>query len=234
VAHLRERPHLDQVALAQDRDPVAERLDLAEDVRGQEHRLTTLASIGHALAEGALHQRVQAARRLVQQQQIGPGHQPGDQDELLAVALGVGPHLLGGIELEPLEQQVPVDDVDVPLNATKQVERLRSGERGPQADLAGHVRDATVGLHRVSLAVDAEDLRPTRGRPDQPEQQPDRRRLARAVRSQVADHLSLSHLEVEGDQGPGVAECLGQILCSDRRRRRSQHARELLGLVQFL
>ena len=39
MAHLRQRADLDEPPVAQDADPVAQRLDLAEDVRGQEHRL---------------------------------------------------------------------------------------------------------------------------------------------------------------------------------------------------
>ena len=204
------------MARAQDRDPVAERLDLRQDVGRQEHRLATLAGIGHALAERPLHQRVQAARRLVEEQQIGPGHQPGDEDELLPIALGVRPDLLRRVELEPVDQQVPVRDVDMTLDATQQVQRLLARQRGPQVDLARHVRDAAMRLDGIGLAVDAEDLRPSRRRADQPQQQAERGRLPRAVRTQVAEHLALRYLDVQGHQRVRGAEGLRQILGSGR------------------
>src|SRR2546426_5046213 len=40
VAHLRERPDLDELARTEDRDAVAERFDLAQDVRRQEDGLS--------------------------------------------------------------------------------------------------------------------------------------------------------------------------------------------------
>ena len=43
VAQLGQRPLLDEAAVAQDADAIAERLDLAEDVRGQEDGLAALA-----------------------------------------------------------------------------------------------------------------------------------------------------------------------------------------------
>src|SRR5208283_4721492 len=70
VAQLVKRALVDEPALTQDPHAVAERLDLAEDVRGEEYRLTAFLGFAHALAEGDLHQRIEAARGLVQDQQL--------------------------------------------------------------------------------------------------------------------------------------------------------------------
>ena len=86
------------------RDAVAQRLDLGEDVAGEQDRAAARALLGDALAEDLLHQRVQPGRRLVEDQQLDVGGQRGDQRDLLAVALGVGAALLGRVELEALEQ----------------------------------------------------------------------------------------------------------------------------------
>ena len=67
----RQRALVDEPAGAQDPDAVAERLDLAEDVRGEEHRLPRSLASSTRLAEGDLHQRVQAAGGLVEEQQVG-------------------------------------------------------------------------------------------------------------------------------------------------------------------
>ena len=75
VAHLGQRAHLDEPALPQDAHPVAQRLHLAHDVRGEEDGLPAVARLVDATAERLLHQRVESARRLVEDEQIGPGHQ---------------------------------------------------------------------------------------------------------------------------------------------------------------
>ena len=60
-----------------------------------------------------------------------------------------------------------------------------------------------MGLDRLALAVEPEDLGPSLARPDQAEQQPDGRGLAGAVGPEVADHLALGDLEVEVVEGHG-------------------------------
>jgi len=57
-------------------------------------------AFGHAVPEGLLHERVQAAGRLVEDQQVRPAHQAGDEQELLPDAPGVSPDPLGRIQLE--------------------------------------------------------------------------------------------------------------------------------------
>src|SRR3954453_19212454 len=110
------------------------------------------------------------------------------------------------------------------------MQRLGAGEGRPQVHLTRHVRDPAVSLDRVGLAVDPEDLGPPRRLTDQPQQQPDRRRLAGAVGPEVADHLTLGHLEVEGYQSLGVPERLRQVLGAYRRHRR-RHDPSLLSEI---
>ena len=78
---------LDDLAGADDAHPVGERLGLAEDVAGQQNRAPAVAQLGHALAEGLLHQRVEAAGRLVEQVELGVRRERGDERDLLPVAL---------------------------------------------------------------------------------------------------------------------------------------------------
>ena len=148
MTHLVEGPDLDQPAVAKNAHPVAKRLDLAEDVRRQEHGLADLAGLVDAMAKRLFHQRVQAAGGLVEQKQIGPRHQRGDEQHLLAVALGVGPHLLGRVEIKPLGSARRDRRVDVALDPPEEVQGLGAGERRPQVGLARHVGETTVGLHR--------------------------------------------------------------------------------------
>jgi hypothetical protein len=71
VPHLCEGADLDEFAVAEDRDTIRERLDFAQDVRRKEHRLPASPRLADAFAERFLPERVQAARRLVEDEQIG-------------------------------------------------------------------------------------------------------------------------------------------------------------------
>ncbi len=58
---------LDDASGSQHRNPVAHRLDFAEDVRGEEHRLPTGLSLPDARPEDLLHEGVESGRRFVEQ-----------------------------------------------------------------------------------------------------------------------------------------------------------------------
>lgn len=60
-------------------------------------------------------QRVQARGLLIEQQQLCPRGQRGDQDDLLAVALGIAAGLLGGIKVEAFRQLVAALFIDLPV-----------------------------------------------------------------------------------------------------------------------
>jgi len=57
----------------------------------------------------------------------------------------------------------------------------------------------------VDGRVDAEDVGLAGGRPDEVQQRPDRRRLARAVRPEEPEDLARLDLEVDLDDPPGRA-----------------------------
>jgi hypothetical protein len=74
----------------------------------------------------------------------------------------------------------------------------------------------TVGLDRLALAVEPEDLAaPGRGA-DEPEQQTDGGRFARSVRTQVTDDLALVDFEVEMVESGNVSVAFGEALRMDR------------------
>src|SRR5262249_25829069 len=111
VAELGERAFGGQAPLAQDADAIAQRLDLAQDVRGEEDRLAARPRLLHRLPKSHLHQRIEAAGRLVQDQQVGATRERGNELHFLAVALRERTHLLVRVELEALDQQVAVGPV---------------------------------------------------------------------------------------------------------------------------
>ena len=136
-----------------------------------------------------------------------------DQDDLLPVPLGVGPDLLGrdrartGRSARPGRPRRPGPGrgpsrcrVSAPVS---------DGHRFASPGTKARRRWASTGWRwqsrpKISAAP--------RGRADQPEQQPDRGRLARAVGPEVTDHLALADLEVEVVEGGDGAVALRQAL----------------------
>ena len=104
VSKLGEGPLVDEPAVAEDADAIADRLHLAEDVRREEDRLPTLLRLEHGLTERHLHQRVEPARRLVKDQQVGSRRERRNELHLLPVSLRQRADLPIGVELEPLHQ----------------------------------------------------------------------------------------------------------------------------------
>src|SRR5262249_51006407 len=182
---------------------------------GEEDRLPRVPRLLNALAEHLLHQGVEAARRLIEDEELGARHQGRDEAQLLPIALRVGPHGLRGIEIEAGDQLVPVGWVAVAGAPPEQTERLGAGEGGPEGGLAGHVREAPMDLRRAPPRVEAEERRAPRGRRDEPEQQTYRRGFAGAVGAQIPEDLAPDDLQVEVLEGVLLAVALGQPAGAD-------------------
>ena len=235
VAQLLKRALLHQPALAQDADPVAQRLDLAQDVRREEDRLAAPARLADGVAERHLHQRVEAARGLVEHQQVGTGPEGGDELDLLAVPFRVVAHALSGVEVEALDELAPVRAVDGAVQVGHELEALLARERRPQQRLAGDVGQAAVRRHRVGPGIDPEHPRAAGARPVQTEEQPDGRRLSGPVRPQIAVDLTGGDRQVEPVEGERRPVALGEPLGVDDevvRRRQASVLRARLGATR--
>src|SRR5439155_13718954 len=86
-----------------------------------------------------------------------------------------------------------------------------------EAGLLGEDADLRADLPVLAAEAEPRDLRATRRRRDERAQQAQRRRLARAVRSEVAEDLALAHLEVDAVDRGERAESLGQLLGAEDR-----------------
>ncbi len=231
MAHLSQCSHLDQSTLPQYAHAITEGFHLAHDVGGQQYGLVSLLGFVNADAEGLLHQRVEAARRFVEDQEVGTTRQRRDEHQLLPISLGIGSDLLGRVEVESLDQLVAVRRICLALYLTKEMKCLGPGERGPEVHLPRHIGKAPVRLNRPGLAVESEDLSSSGSGTGQPQQQADGRRLARAVWAEVAEYLPWSDLEVESLERGGGSVPLGQ---SNRPDGRYLHAGRQLRLVSHI
>jgi ABC-2 type transport system permease protein len=82
------------------------RRDLGEDVARQQHGAAFALDLMDALFEDLFHQWIETGRGFVEDQQLGIRGERGDQADLLAVALGVRPRLLRGVQFESVDQFV--------------------------------------------------------------------------------------------------------------------------------
>jgi hypothetical protein len=98
------------VALVDDRHVVADELDLGEQVGVQEHGLPALTQLDQQLAHGPAADRVQGARRLVEQQQRRPpDHRLRDPEPLLhALGHRLDAAVAGVGQADELEQLGPL------------------------------------------------------------------------------------------------------------------------------
>ena len=216
VAELAQCPGLDAAAGPDDAHPVTQPLDLGQDVARQQDRVAAGAEVVDAGLEDRLHDRVEARRRLVQDEELDVGGQRRHERHLLPVALGVAASLLGRVQLEALDQVAPAGLVDPAPQPAEQVDHLAAGQVRPQVHVAGHVGQPAVQGRGVAPGVAVEEAYVAGVRSQEPQQDPDGRRLAGAVRPEEAVHLPRGHDQVEAVQGAGAAEVLGQVMDLDR------------------
>ncbi len=154
-----------------------------------------------AAAECVLHQRVQPARRLVQQEQFGVGGQGSDQGHFLPVSLGVRAGLLAGVQLEQLQEPVPAGAVLAALQPAQQVDHLAAGQVRPQCHVPGDVGQPAVQGRYVTPGVQSQHPDGTGIGAQQAQQQPQGGGLAGPVGAQETVHLAGGHVEVQAVQG---------------------------------
>ena len=197
MAHRIDRAGFDGPPGPDDRHPLAQRLDLGEDVARQQDGRTGRRDLVHALAKNLFHQRIQARGRFVEQQQPRVRGERGHQCHLLPVALRVGPGLLARVEVEPLDEFGAPGIVESATHAGEQVDGFAARQGRPQRHVAGHIGEVAVQGDGVAPRVAAEDSRVAGVGAQQAEQHPQRRRFAGAVRAEEAVHLARFDDEVE-------------------------------------
>jgi len=186
----------------------------ARDASGRQAQRRSLSS---DLAHPPRSEGIESTGRFVEEQHLGSCGKRCDQRDLLAVALRVGAGLLGRVEPKLLDEGIPIGEVDAAVEVGEELEALAPRQPGPEVDVAGHEGEAPVGCLHVTDA-DTHDRCPARGRPDEAEQETERRRLACAVRSERPEHLAHGHVESQSINCREVPEPLGQPVDVDRWR----------------
>ena len=191
------RPHRDEAPLADQRDALADAIHFRQHVRRQEDRRAPAPrQLADRFAERLDHQRIEAGSRLVEDQHRRVGHQRLDQPDLALHAVRVVAHAAAQVaiaEVEAAEQELevaprrrlrPPSARQVRRDSRRRSDPGRTASRSAGSRRGGGPR--ATARRQSNPRIDAEP----RGRPQQIEQQPDRRRLARAVGAEEAEHLA--------------------------------------------
>ena len=196
------RPFGDQHPVVEDRDPMRELVGLVEVLRRQEDRHAAGDEVPHGLPHHAAAARIEAGRGLIEEDDPRVADQGHREVETPLHAPGVGRDgLLGRLDqVEALEQLIDSSTAlglaEVP-QVGHQLEVLLAGEElVDRGELAG---DADDRADRVRLAGDvvAGDLDLAAIGGDQGREDPDRGRLAGAVRSEEREDRAFGDLEID-------------------------------------
>ena len=207
-AHLVHRAGGDQAAAVDDDDAVGEVGGLLQVVGGEEDGAARRRLGAHGGPEGGAGVGVQAGGRLVQDQQLGLGHQGHRQADALDLPAGAA----GDPPPQDSAQVGLVDDgLDVggaQLEGGDDVEGLADrvgGQDPPGLEDRAHA----PGPHRLP-GLDAQDGGGAGVGPGEAEEDVEGRGLAGPVGAEEGDDLAGGHREVEAVDGGDGAEGLGQ------------------------
>src|SRR4051794_11386337 len=205
----------DEPPLLDDRHAIAQGLGLVEVVRRQEHRLAELLERAHDVPRRTARCRVEAGRRLVEEDQLRVAHERQGEVEAAQLPAAERPRvrirLLG--EAGELEDLVHVARGGVEAGPMR--DRLADGDVAVHAGALEHDPHPHAELVRALLRVAAEDRHdPARPRAVALEDL-DRRRLARTVGAEQPEDLARSDVEVDPANGVMVAVALVEVADED-------------------
>ena len=185
--------------LVEHQHPGAGHLDLAEDVRRQQHRVRP-AQLLDERAHGPQLVGIETDGGLIEDDQIGLVHQRVGQPDTLPIALG---QLSDDALLDVLESALLDHPVDA-LPAATDPQALEPGAElevvaDPHVDVQrvvlGHVADAAAHLVGLVEHVEPRDADGAARRRHERRQDAHGRRFAGAIRPEEPDHLPAAHRE---------------------------------------
>ena len=191
-----------EAPLVEDRDAVAERVGLVEEVGG-EHERAPLLRVRHRIPHLPPRRRVHPRRRLVEQHKLRVADQRARERELslLAAAQRVAPCVLLLVaEADVLEHLLDGARPEVrfghPLARADELDRLGARERDEEeVVLRADARDGADGVHPALAHLVAVDRRVALRLREEAGEDRDHRRLPRAVLPEQARDLPLEHPE---------------------------------------
>ena len=213
--------------MVDDRHPVTQLFGHLELVCAEDDCLPPIAHLQEGRLEHGHVDWIEGGERFIHEQHVGVMEDGGDVLHLLLIALGKALGLAIGVLGDPKARE-PFERVAARLGAGDAVQRsevdqlIQHRHAQVEAALLGHVAPgstrpggdpAAVPGHRSGVG------------PEQAKDDPHRRRLARTVGSEEAEHLAFRNGECHPVKGLDLAEPLGQTVdlqhgldCALRRR----------------
>ncbi len=139
-----------QATGADDRDAIADPLNLGEHMAREEDRVPLVPEVLEDAVEGVLHQRVEPLGRLIQDGELRIVLERLDHADLLAHPTRVVTHLAlqdAAGHLQAVAQLAAPDRL-LPLQVGEVVERIAAAQRVVQRDPAGQVAGSPAGSRR--------------------------------------------------------------------------------------
>ena len=207
----------DQAPFLDDPDRGADVGQLGEDVRRKENGLAGFAKPEEQIAHLDARPRIEVAGRFVEDQHLGVVEDGLRELEALAHSLGERSGQLPSRlrERGELERSLDRRGGVEPMGGGDEREVFLDGELGVNARLVGHVADD--GPHALGFETDVEaaDLDATGPGVEQRGHGPDRRRLARTVRTDETEDLPALHFEADVVEHLGRSETVRQVVRRD-------------------
>ena len=197
----------DHLSLPQDDDRRADLLDHLEDVRAVEDDLPAGGERANELLQYEGGADVESGRRLVEQDDVRVVQQPGRDQDLLPHAFRIGREPCMPVVVDSEEAEKPLDllgeHVGLDLaEPSDEREVFGTGQVGVQVGCLRHVPDAPPVAEDVAMDALAVDADLSSGRFEEPRHHVDGGRLARAVGSEIAEHLAGARREADfADRG---------------------------------
>src|SRR5581483_5362578 len=213
----------DELSPEQDRDAVADELDLGQEVRVEEHGDALFAQALEEDAYGAAPDGIERGGRLVEQEQTRLADERlRDAEPLLHSlrhAVDAAVRRVG--EGDEVEQAAALGGSAArPGEALVQLEHFVGAVPAGEAEELREVAERCARGARAGTGAD--DLGAAARRPDEADGDLHERRLAGAVRAEQADELALLDFEVDAFQRVDGAEALAELPDGKRARHAGQ------------
>ncbi len=149
--------HLDEAPIADDANAAAGLLNLGQDVRGEEDRVSLALYFPQHAVKLLLVEGIEATARLIQDKQAWTMHEGLDQAQLLAVATRILAEALARIEVQSLAELLHVGAVNAAAQVAEVGQDLGPCQPGIKGELRGQVAHEPLDGRRLRPAIQAGD-----------------------------------------------------------------------------
>src|SRR6266550_3767943 len=216
-AQVVDRSHRADLALLDDRDPVAQRLRDFECVRRHHDRMSTTYVLAEKILEDSRCLGIESDHWLIDDDHLGSVNEGAGDDQLLSHTVAVALDKLVGpfLEVEQRHQLAsPVLDLVTILSVQPgdETQKFGAGELLVDERAVGNEAEFRFRGERIFGEVDSREVNRAGSRLQDPGDHAQRRRLPRPVRAEEAEQLAVGNSEIDAIDRCERSVILGQAL----------------------